>query len=107
MGRLKEHFFITLIISILLGIFLPLVMGLDNPSVIAISFIFVFCISSILLFVMLSFVEGIRSRQEWKARKKSLPESSAKLMQEWEAFYEAMTRGSEKKNNQSSVISDQ
>lgn len=93
MGRLKEYFFITLIISVLLGILLPLVMGLNNPTVIALSFIFVWCISSILLFVMVFFVEGIRSRQEWKARKKGSSQPP-RLIQEWEAFYETlMSRG--------------
>ncbi len=100
MSRLKEYFLVTLIIAILLGILLPLMMGLNNPTLIALSFVFVWCISSILLFIMVFFIEGIRLRQEWKARNKSLSESSAKLMQEWEAFYEAVMSSGEKTSHQ-------
>ena len=84
-NRLKEYFIATLVISVLLGILLPLFMGLDNPKVIALSFVFVWCISSVLLFVMVFFVEGIRVRQEWKARKRNLPHPS-RLLREWESF---------------------
>jgi hypothetical protein len=95
MSRLKEYFIVTLIISVLLGILLPLVMGLENPRVIALSFIFVWCISSVLLFVMVFFVEGIRSRQEWKARRRNLPHAPG-LIQEWETFYGAVMSRKEK-----------
>jgi hypothetical protein len=95
MSRLKEYFIVTLIISVLLGILLPLVMGMENPRVIALSFIFVWCISSVLLFVMVFFVEGIRLRQEWKARRRNLPHPPG-LFQEWEAFYGTVMNRREK-----------
>ena len=99
MSRLKEYLFITLIISVLLGILLPLVMGLNDPTVLALSFVFVWCISSILLFIMVCFLEGIRSRREWKARRTGSSPPPG-FIREWEAFYKIVTRGGDKEESQ-------
>ncbi len=55
---MKKTFILTLIISVLLGIALPLVLGVKDPTYIAIFFSSVWVLYSIILLGCVFFVEG-------------------------------------------------
>ena len=86
MKRPRYYFRTTLLISILLGIVLPLVLGVKDPIYIAISFSLVWAIYSLILLGYVFLVEGRRNRNKSKHQK----EDSSLLysMQEWEALWE-------------------
>ena len=92
---MKKYFILTLIISILMGIILPLVLGVNDPTYIAISFASVWAIYSLILFGYVFLVEGRRNRNRPKIREEEDP-FPPKLIQEWEALWEKTI----KKNDQ-------
>ena len=85
MKKHRYYFRTTLIISILLGIALPLALGVKDPTYIAISFSSVWVIYSLIMFGYVFLVEG-RSRNRSKHQKED--PSLLHSMQEWEALCE-------------------
>jgi hypothetical protein len=81
-----RYFLLTLLISILVGILLPLVLGVKDPTYIAISFTLVWAIYSIILMGYFFPVEGRRNRNESKTIKE-VDSSFLHSMQEWEALW--------------------
>jgi hypothetical protein len=86
MKKHRYYFRTILLISILVGIFLPLALGVKDPIYIAISFSSVWIIYSLILFGYIFLVEGRRNRNRPNLQK----EDSSLLysMQEWEALWE-------------------
>jgi len=83
----KSYFKITLLISILLGIILPLTLGVKDPTLIAVSFSFIWFIYAIALFTITFLIEGRRSKKRLEVNNKS---NSFPLrdIQELQALYE-------------------
>jgi len=81
---MKKYFLLTLVISVLLGIVLPLALGVKDPVYIAISFTLVWAIYSLILLGYVFLVEGRRNRNKSKEEDPFPPE----LIQEWEALLE-------------------
>jgi len=92
---LNKYFWVTLVVSILAGIILPIALGVKDPVYIAISFSSVWAIYSLILFGYVFLVEGRRNRNRPKIREEEDP-FPPKLFQEWEALWEKTI----KKNDQ-------
>ena len=89
---MKKYFILTLIISILMGIILPLGLRVNDPTYIAISFASVWAIYSLILLGYVFLVEGRRNRNRPKIREDPFP---PKLIQEWEALWEKTIKKSD------------
>jgi len=92
--RQKTYSGLTLLISILLGILLPLGLGVKDPVYIAISFTLVWAIYSLILLGYVFLVEGRRNRNNSKTIKEEDP-FPHHLIQEWEALWK-ITAGKHK-----------
>jgi hypothetical protein len=90
----KQYYFrVTLLISILFGILLPLTLGVKDPVYITISFSLVWAIYSLILLGYAFWVEGRRNRNRLNHKKEEDP-FSPKLIQEWEALWEITVKRS-------------
>ena len=87
MKKQRYHFSLTLLVSILLGILLPLVLEVNDPTYIAISFASVWVTYSLILLGYVFLVEGRRNRNRSKQQEEEDP-FPPKLIQEWEALWE-------------------
>ena len=87
MKKQRYHFSLTLLVSILLGILLPLVLEVNDPTYIAISFASYWATYSLILLGYVFLVEGGRNRYKSKSREEEDP-FPPKLIQEWEALWE-------------------
>ena len=87
MKKHRYYFRTTLLISILLGIVLPLVLGVKDPIYITISFGLVWAIYSLVLLGYAFLVEGRRNRNKSNIKKEGDP-FPPELIQEWEALWE-------------------
>jgi hypothetical protein len=87
MRNQRNFFILTLVVSILLGIILPLALGVKDPVYIAISFTLVWAIYSIILLGYVFLIEGRRNRNRSKTRKEENP-FGLHSIQEWEALWE-------------------
>ena len=94
MKKQRYHFRTTLLISILFGILLPLAMGVNHPTYIAISFSLVWAIYSLILLGYVFLIEGRRNRNKSKTTKEEDP-FPHHLIQEWEALWK-ITAGKHK-----------
>jgi hypothetical protein len=94
MKKHRYYFRTTLLISILLGIALPLALGVKDPIYIAISFSSVWAIYSLILLGYAFLVEGKRNRNRSKQQEED--PSLLHSIQEWEALAEITI----KKNDQ-------
>lgn len=94
----KSYFKITLLISILLGIILPLIMGVKDTTLIAISFSFIWFIYAVALLTTTFLIEGRRLRKKLEADEKS---GSFPLhdIQELQALYEITIKKSNETKN--------
>jgi hypothetical protein len=81
---MKKYLTLTLIISVVVGIVLPNILGVKDPLYIAISFSSVWAIYSLILLGYVFLVEGRRNRNKSKEEDPFPPE----LIQEWEALWE-------------------
>jgi hypothetical protein len=90
MKKHRYYFRTTLIISILVGISLPLTLGVKDSICIAISFSSVWIIYSLILLGYVFLVEGRRDRNRSKHQKED--PSLLHSMQEWEALWEITIR---------------
>ena len=81
-----RYFLVTLLISILVGILLPLGLGVKDPVYIAISFTLVWAIYSLFLLGYILLVEGRHKRNKSKRRKEEDP-FLLHSIQEWEALW--------------------
>jgi intracellular septation protein A len=86
MRRQKIYVRITLLISILFGILLPLTLGVKDPVYIAISFTLVWAIYSLILLGYVFLVED-RYRKNKSQKIKEEDPFPPSLIQEWEAFW--------------------
>jgi hypothetical protein len=84
MKKQRYHFRITLLISILFGILLPLTLGVKDHVYIAISFSLVWAIYSLILLGYVFLVEGEINKSETRKEEDPFP---PKLIQEWEALW--------------------
>ena len=83
---MKKYFLLTLVISVLLGIVLPLALGVKDLTYMAIFFSSVWAIYSLILLGYVFLVEGRRNRNRLKTGKEDpFPPN---LIQEWEALWE-------------------
>ena len=82
----RYYFRTTLLISILLGIALPLALGVKDPTYIAISFSSVWGIYSLILLGNIFLVKGRRNRNRPKHHKED--PTLLHSIQEWEALWE-------------------
>jgi len=89
--RQKTYSGLTLLISILLGILLPLGLGVKDPVYIAISFSLVWAIYFLILLGYAFLVEGRRNRNRLNEGDPFPP----KLIQEWEALWEITVKKSD------------
>lgn len=91
----KFYLKITLLVSILFGIILPLILGVKDPTLIAIFFSLIWFIYAIALFTATFLIEGRRFKKKLEAKEKS---DSFPLhdIQELQALYEITI----KKNNE-------
>ncbi len=87
MRRHKIYLRITLLISILLGIILPLALGVKDPTLIAISFCFIWFIYAVMILITVFLVEGRHARNKSNIRNEEDP-SFLHPIQEWEALWE-------------------
>ncbi len=87
----KYYFKITLLISILLGIILPCILGVKDPTIVAISFGLIWFIYAIALFSITFLVEGRRSKAKLEGRGQSDPFTLHDI-QEFQALYEITTK---------------
>ena len=95
MRKQGKYFLITLVISVLAGIILPLIVGVKDSVYIAISFSSVWAIYSLILLGYVFLVEGRRNRNRSNPKKEVDP-FSPELIQKWEALWEKTI----KKNDQ-------
>jgi hypothetical protein len=86
MKALMRYFLVTLLISILVGILLPLGLGVKDPVYIAISFTLVWAIYSLILLGYVFLIEG-RHRGNKSKTIKEVDSSFLHSMQEWEALW--------------------
>jgi hypothetical protein len=84
---MKKTLILTLVISVLLGIALPLVLGVKDPLYISISFSSVWAIYSLILLGYVFLVEGRRDRNILNPKKEDDP-FPPELIQKWEALWE-------------------
>ena len=84
MKSLNKYFWVTLVVSILAGIILPIALGVKDPVYIAISFTLVWAIYSLILLGYVFLVEGRRNRNRSNEEDPFPPE----LIREWEALWE-------------------
>ena len=84
---MKKTLILTLIISVLVGIVLPNILGVKDPLYIAISFTLVWAVYSLILLGYVFLVEGRRNRNRSKTRKEENP-FGLHSIQEWEALWE-------------------
>jgi hypothetical protein len=89
---MKKYLTLTLIISVVVGIVLPNILGVKDPLYIAISFSSVWAIYSLILLGYVFLVEGRRNRNKSKEEDPFPPE----LIQEWEALWEITVEKSDK-----------
>ena len=83
---MKKYFLLTLVIPVLLGIVLPLALGVKDLTYMAIFFSSVWAIYSLILLGNVFLVEGRRNRNRLKTGKEDpFPPN---LIQEWEALWE-------------------
>ena len=87
----KYYFRLTLLISVLMGIILPLALGVKDLTYMAIFFSSVWAIYSLILLGYVFLVEGRRNRNK-SNEKDPFP---SKLIQEWEALWK-ITAGKHK-----------
>jgi hypothetical protein len=83
---MKKYFLLTLVIPVLLGIVLPLALGVKDLTYMAIFFSSVWAIYSLILLGYVFLVEGRRNRNRLKTGKED--PFPPKLIQEWEALWE-------------------
>ena len=83
---MKKYLTLTLIISVVVGIVLPNILGVKDPLYIAISFSSVWAIYSIILLGYVFLVEGRQSRNKLKTRTEEDPPFLHSI-QEWEALW--------------------
>jgi len=91
---MKKYFLLTLVVSILLGIVLPLALGVKDPLYIAISFSSVWAIYSLILLGYVFLVEGRRKRNGSNPKKEEDP-FPPELIQKWEALWEITVKKSD------------
>ena len=84
---MKKYLILTLIISVLFGIILPLVLGVKDPTYITITFSLVWVIYCLILLGYIFLVEGRQYRDRLN-RKKDEDPFPHHLIQEWEALWE-------------------
>jgi uncharacterized membrane protein YhaH (DUF805 family) len=94
MKALMRYFLVTLLISFLVGILLPLGLGVKDSTYIAISFTLVWAIYSLILLGYVFLVEGRRNRDRSRTREEQDP-FSPKLIQEWEVLWEVTVKKSD------------
>jgi hypothetical protein len=87
----KYYFRLTLVVSVLAGIILPLIVGVKDPVYIAISFSSVWAIYSLILLGYVFLVEGRRNRDRLNEGDPFPPE----LIQEWETLWEITVKKSD------------
>ena len=87
MKKQRIYLRLTLVISILFGIILPLTLGVKDTTLIAISFSFIWFIYAVALFTITFLIEGRRTEKKLEAKEKS---DSFPLhdIQELQALYE-------------------
>jgi len=90
---LNKYFWVTLVVSILAGIILPIALGVKDPVYIAISFSSVWAIYSLILLGYVFLVEGRRNRNRLKTGKED--PFPPELIQEWEALWEITVKKSD------------
>jgi len=83
---MKKYLTLTLIISVLVGIMLPNILGVKDPVYIAISFTLVWAIYSMILLGYVFLVEGRRNRNRLNPKKEEDP-FLLHSIQEWEALW--------------------
>jgi hypothetical protein len=81
---MKKYFLLTLVIPVLLGIVLPLALGVKDLTYMAIFFSSVWAIYSLILLGYVFLVEGRRNRNRSNEEDPFPPE----LIREWEALWE-------------------
>jgi hypothetical protein len=81
---MKKYFLLTLVIPVLLGIVLPLALGVKDLTYMAIFFSSVWAIYSLILLGYVFLVEGRRNRNKSNGVDPFPPE----LIREWEALWE-------------------
>jgi hypothetical protein len=91
---MKKYLTLTLIISVLVGIVLPNILGVKDPLYIAISFSLVWAIYSLILLGYVFLVEGRRNRNRLNPKKEDDP-FPPELIQEWEALWEITVKKSD------------
>jgi len=91
---LNKYFWVTLVVSILAGIILPIALGVKDPVYIAISFSSVWAIYSLILFGYVFLVEGRRNRNRSNPKKEVDP-FPPELIQKWEALWEITVKKSD------------
>jgi hypothetical protein len=90
---MKKYFLLTLVIPVLLGIVLPLALGVKDLTYMAIFFSSVWAIYSLILLGYVFLVEGRRNRNRLKTGKEDpFPPN---LIQEWEALWEIAVKKSD------------
>jgi hypothetical protein len=90
---MKKYFLLTLVIPVLLGIVLPLALGVKDLTYMAIFFSSVWAIYSLILLGYVFLVEGRRNRNRLQTRKEDpFPHH---LIQEWEALWEIAVKKSD------------
>ena len=89
---MKKYLLLTLLISALMGIILPLTLGVKDFTLIAITFSAVWFIYSIILLGYVFLVEGRRNRNKLEMRKEKGP-FSLHSTKEWEAIWERSING--------------
>jgi hypothetical protein len=81
---MKRYLILTMLIPVLMGIILPLVLGVKDPVYMAISFASVWAVYSLILLGYVFLVEGRRNRNRLNDVDPFPPE----LIREWEALWE-------------------
>jgi len=88
---MKKYLTLTLIISVVVGIVLPNILGVKDPLYIAISFSSVWAIYSLILLGYVFLVEGRRNRN----KSNDVDSFPPKLIQEWEALWKITVKKSD------------
>ena len=91
---MKKYFLLTLVIPVLLGIVLPLALGVKDLTYMAIFFSSVWAIYSIILLGYVFLVGGRRNRNRFNPKKEEDP-FPPKLIQEWETLWETTVKKSD------------
>ena len=94
MKSLNKYFWVTLVVSILAGIILPIALGVKDPVYIAISFSSVWAIYSLIFLGYVFLVEGRRNRNRSNPKKEEDP-FPPELIQKWEALWEITVKKSD------------